>query len=163
MVIIINKEDEMPGKCQHHWGGEFKGCGYRMTRPREAILDVLAKTPEHLSAEDIYLAVHKFYPNIGLTTVYRNLELLADMGMVVKFEFGQGKAKYELADSYSKKGHHHHLVCKTCGKIIDYSDFMKDEVAFLNNTEKGLSEKYSFAISDHVIQFYGYCSRCKKD
>jgi len=148
--------------CQHHWGGEFKGCGYRMTKPRQAILDVLGKTAEHLSAEDIYLAVHKFYPNIGLTTVYRNLELLVEMGLVVRFDFGHGKAKYELGDQYSGKGHHHHLVCKECSQIIDYSDFMKDEVQFLKSTEKGLSKKYDFNITGHLIQFYGYCSKCKK-
>ena len=149
-------------RCQqHHWPGQFRGCGYRMTRPREAIMDVMGKTEEHLSAEDIYLAVHKFYPNIGLTTVYRNLELLVHMGMVVKFEFGHGKAKYELADKYSSKGHHHHLVCKKCSRVIDYSEFMKDEVAFLKNTEQGLSKKYDFEISDHIIQFQGLCSKCR--
>ncbi|MBU4333925.1 MAG: transcriptional repressor, partial [Candidatus Omnitrophica bacterium] len=71
--------------------GKFKCCGYRMTKPREAILDVLENTQEHLSAEDIYLAVHKFYPNIGLTTVYRNLEMLVNIEMIVKFDFGEGK------------------------------------------------------------------------
>ena len=152
----------MRRQCRRQWGGEFKGCGYRMTRPRQSILDVLGKTAEHLSAEDIYLSVYKFYPNIGLTTVYRNLELLVGMGLVVKFEFGHGKAKYELADQYSGKGHHHHLVCKKCSKIIDYSDFMKDEVQFLKRTEKGLSEKYDFQISDHLIQFYGYCDKCRE-
>ena len=152
----------MRRRCRHHWPGEFKGCGYRMTRPRQAILDVLGKTPEHLSAEDIYLAVHKFYPNIGLTTVYRNLELLVEMGLVVKFDFGHGRAKYELSDQYSSKGHHHHLVCKKCSKIIDYSDFMKDEVQFLKSTENGLSSKYDFQIKGHLIQFYGYCKKCQK-
>jgi len=149
-------------KCGHHWHGQFRGCGYRMTKPREAIMHVLGKTKEHLSAEDVYLRVHKFYPNIGLTTVYRNLELLVEMDMVVKFEFGHGKAKYELADQYSTKGHHHHLVCRKCSKIIDYSDFMKDEVKFLKSVEKGLSEKYDFEITDHLIQFCGYCNKCKK-
>lgn len=148
-------------KCGHHWHGEFRGCGYRMTKPREAIMDVLGKTKDHLSAEDIYLSVHKFYPNIGLTTVYRNLELMVEMGMVVKFEFGQGKAKYELADNYGTKGHHHHLVCLKCAKIIDYSDFMDDEVKFLKSVEKGLSKKYNFEINDHIIQFQGICRKCQ--
>jgi len=152
----------MKGHCQHHWKGELGGSGYRMTKPRQAILDVLGKTKEHLSAEDIYLSTHKFYSNIGLTTVYRNLELLVDMGLVVKFEFGHGKAKYELADPYSKKGHHHHLVCKNCSRIIDYSDFMKDEMQFLKSTEKGLSKNYDFQIVDHLIQFHGYCHKCRK-
>ena len=152
----------MRRQCQHQWGGQFRGCGYRMTRPRQAILDVLGKTAEHLSAEDIYLAVYKFYSNIGLTTVYRNLELLVEMGLVVKIDFGHDRAKYELADQYSGKGHHHHLVCKKCSQIIDYSDFMEDEVQFLKSTEKGLSRKYEFQITGHIIQFYGYCKKCRK-
>lgn len=142
--------------------GRFKCCGYRITKPREAILDVMSSTQDHLSAEDIYLAVHKFYPNIGLTTVYRNLEMLTNIGMIVKFDFGEGRSKYELSDQYSGKGHHHHLVCKECFKVIDYSDFMSDEVNFLKSTEKGLSEKYDFAITDHIIQFFGICKDCKK-
>ena len=152
----------MKKQNQQHWQGQLMGQGYRMTKPREAILAVLEKTIDHLSAEDIYLAVHKFYPNIGLTTIYRNLELLVEMGMVVKFEFGHGKAKYELADQYSKKEHHHHLVCKKCSRIFEYSDFMENEVDFLKSTEKGLSKKYDFQITEHLIQFYGYCNKCAK-
>ena len=147
---------------RQRWQGQFMGCGYRMTKPREAILGVMEKTKDHLSAEDIYLAVHKFYPNIGLTTIYRNLELLVEMGLIVKFEFGHGKAKYELADQYSKKEHHHHLVCKKCSRIFEYSDFMEKEGQFLKDTEKGLSKKYDFQITEHLIQFYGYCNKCVK-
>lgn len=153
------KQDRSGSRWMH---GKFKGCGYRMTKPREAILDVLANTEKHLSAENIYLTIHQFYPNIGLTTVYRNLEMLVDIGMIVKFDFGEGRAKYELSDQYSAKGHHHHLVCKECYKVIDYSDFMKDEVKFLKNTEKGLSEKYHFHITDHLIQFFGVCDECSE-
>ncbi len=142
--------------------GKFKCCGYRMTRPREAILGVMGSTQDHLSAEDIYMAVHKFYPNIGLTTVYRNLDMLVNLGIIVKFDFGEGKSKFELSEHYSGKGHHHHLVCKKCYKVIDYSDFMKDEVNFLKNTEIGLSQKYKFNITDHLIQFFGICEGCKK-
>lgn len=142
--------------------GEVRCCGYRMTKPRESILDVLGGTQEHLSAEDIYLAVHKFYPNIGLTTVYRNLEMLVGLGMVVKFDFGEGKAKYELSEQYGTKGHHHHLVCQKCYKVVDYSDFMKDEVEFLKKTENGLSKKYNFQIADHLIQFFGVCNECSQ-
>ena len=116
-----------------------------------------------LSAEDIYLAVHKFYSNIGLTTVYRNLEMLVNIGMVVKFDFGEGRSKYELSEQYNGKGHHHHLVCKKCFRVIDYSDFMQDEVKFLKSTVKGLSEKYNFNITDHLIQFLGICEKCEKE
>ncbi|MBD3272329.1 MAG: transcriptional repressor, partial [Elusimicrobia bacterium] len=52
------------------WRGWFRGCGYRITVPREAIMEVLKKEKKHLSAEDIYMAVHRDHPHIGLTTVY---------------------------------------------------------------------------------------------
>jgi len=144
------------------WHGRFKGEGYRITVPRQAILDVLSKTQEHLSAEDIYIAVHKFYPNVGLTTVYRTLELLAQMGIILKFEFGDGRARYELAEGPKGARHHHHLVCTNCGRVIDYTDFIDDEIELLSQIEKGLSEKFNFKITNHLIQFYGLCDECSK-
>jgi Fur family ferric uptake transcriptional regulator len=144
------------------WHGKFKGCGYRLTIPRRIILDVLSNTNEHLSAEEIYMKVHEVYPATGLTTVYRTLELLTRAGIVYKFDFGDGRARYELSDSPKGKGHHHHLVCTGCGRIIDYTDFIDDEIELLNRTEKGLSEKYHFKITNHLIQFYGLCEDCYK-
>ncbi|MGB3114427.1 MAG: Fur family transcriptional regulator, partial [Candidatus Omnitrophota bacterium] len=76
--------------------GRFRGHGYRLTMPRKAILEVLSKAEKHLSAEEVYLRVHKIYPNVGLTTVYRTLELLVQMGVIYKFDFGDGRARYEL-------------------------------------------------------------------
>ena len=144
------------------WHGRFRGCGYRMTVPREAILNVLSKTSKHLSAEDIYMAVHKSYPNVGLTTVYRTLEILVQMGLVFKVDFGDGRARYELSEGPEGERHHHHLVCTRCGRVIDYTDFIDEEVELLNQTEKWLSKKYNFEITNHLIQFYGQCDRCKK-
>ena len=144
------------------WHGRFRGCGYRMTVPRETILNVLSRTSKHLSAEDVYIAVHKVYPNVGLTTVYRTLELLVQMGLVFKFDFGDGRARYELSEGPKGERHHHHLVCTSCGRVVDYTDFIDEEVELLNQTEKGLSKKYSFDITNHLIQFYGLCGSCKK-
>ena len=143
------------------WHGKFKGCGYRLTAPRQAILNVLSTTSKHLSAEDVYLAVHKVYPAIGLTTVYRTLELLVQSGIIFKFDFGDGKARYELREGPKGIGHHHHLVCTGCGRIVDYTDFIDEEVELLKRTEKGLSKKYNFKITNHLIQFYGLCDKCK--
>jgi len=129
--------------------------------PRQAILEVLSNTEEHLSAEEIYLAVHKIYPNVGLTTVYRTLELLVDMGLVFKFDFGDKRARYELSQGPTSKKHHHHLVCTNCGRIIDYTDFIDEEKELLRRTEAGLSKKYNFKITNHLIQFYGLCEECQ--
>ena len=123
------------------WHGRFKGCGYKITVGREAILEVLSKANKHLSAEDIYLKVHSIYPAIGLTTVYRTLEILVDVGFVQKFDFGDGRARYELAESEKGENHHHHLVCTNCNRVIDYTDFIDQEVKLLNETERELSKK----------------------
>jgi Fur family ferric uptake transcriptional regulator len=143
------------------WQGRFSGCGYRFTVPRKAIFEVLSRSSKHLSAEDIYMEVHKDYPHVGLTTVYRTLELLIQMGLVVKSDFGDGRARYELAEGPKGVNHHHHLVCTGCGKAVDYTDFIDDEVELLERTEKGLSKKYNFTITNHLIQFYGLCEKCR--
>ena len=142
--------------------GKVKGCGYRMTLGREATLDVLSRAEEHLSAEDIYMRVHKIYPNIGLTSIYRTLDILTNIGLVNKFDFGQGRARYELAEGSNRSTHHHHLICTNCKRVVDYTDFIDDEIELLHKTEKGLSDKYNFAITNHLIQFYGLCDKCKK-
>ncbi|MBU4376632.1 MAG: transcriptional repressor [Candidatus Omnitrophica bacterium] len=144
------------------WHGRFRGCGYRITVGREAILDVLTRADKHLSAEDIYMKVHAIYPAVGLTTIYRTLEILVDLGLVFKFDFGDGRARYELAEGSKRSAHHHHLICTGCKRIIDYTDFIDDEIELLKQTEKGLSKKYNFMITNHLIQFYGLCEKCKK-
>jgi Fur family ferric uptake transcriptional regulator len=145
------------------WHGRFRGCGYRITAGREAILDVLMVADKHLSAEDIYKKVVSFCPAVGLTTIYRTLEILVNMGLVFKFDFGDGRSRYELIEGSKKSHHHHHLVCTKCNRIIDYTDFINDEIELLKKTEKGLSQKYNFDITSHIIQFYGVCGECNKN
>lgn len=147
---------------QGWWHGKMRGCGYRMTVGRDAILKVLTESDKHLSAEDIYREVHKTYSGIGLTSVYRTLELISNMGLVYKFDFGDGRSRYELVEG-SKIEHHHHLVCTECKKIINYTDFIDEELEFLKRAEKGLSKKYNFDIKNHIIQFYGLCDKCGKN
>jgi Fur family ferric uptake transcriptional regulator len=133
--------------------------GFRMTLPRRVILDSLSKTDDHLLAKDVYLRINKRHPDIGLTTVYRTLDLLVRMGLINKFEFGEGQSRYELAWEY--KNHHHHLVCLECGKIIDYHDFIEDEIKFFDRIQKSLSRKYRFKIDNHEVYFYGKCQECR--
>ena len=149
----------MPGGCPW-WNSRFAGRGYRLTVPRQAILNILNKSKEHLSAEDIYMAVHRVYPGIGLATVYRTLELLVRMGLVFKFDFGDGKSRYELSEGLNKN-HHHHLVCTGCGRIIDYSELVDEEIKVLKRIEKTISKKYNFEINSHQIHFLGLCAKCR--
>ncbi len=154
----------MPGRRGLGWGqGRLRGCGYRVTMPRQVILDTLSKTLKHLSAEEVYLAVRKVYPAIGLTTVYRTLEILVQMKIVSKFDFGDGRARYELIRESvdSDYFHHHHLVCTNCGRIVNYTDFINEEKEFLQKVERVLSEKYNFKITRHFIRFCGLCDKCR--
>lgn len=145
------------------WDGRLRKHCSRITIPRQAILDTLSKEKKHLSAEDVFFKVHKKYPDIGLTTVYRTLNLLAQIGLVVKFDFGDGKARYELSFGPEKKAHHHHLVCTRCNRVIDYNDFIDEEEKLFEKTEKALAEKYNFEITDHFVRFYGLCDKCKNE
>lgn len=133
-----------------------------MTEGRETVLGVMAgaKRGEHLSAEDIYMKAHQICPAVGLTSVYRTLDLLVQLSMVDKFDFGDGRARYELAEGSSGVKHHHHLVCTGCGAILEYDDFLEEELKLVKRTEEGLSKRYGFKITGHVVQFYGICKRC---
>ena len=143
------------------WHRGMYGRGHRLTMPRKAILEVLSNSDDHLSAEDIYMDVHRMYPAIGLTTVYRTLDLLVQMGVVFKFDFSDGRARYELLDHFSKKAHHHHLICSNCKTIIDYDDFLDEELDLIRKTEDALSKRHDFKIMGHTMQFYGLCRKCK--
>ena len=143
------------------WHESFRDRGYRITAPRQAVLNVLSGTSDHLSAEDVYFEIHKIHPNIGLTTVYRTLELFVQMGLASKFDFGDGRSRYELSDGPKGMRHHHHLVCTNCGRIIDYTDYIKEEMELLKQTEEALSRKFNFKITNHIIQFCGLCDKCR--
>ena len=140
--------------------GHLQKSGYRLTAPRQLIVDILATTTRHLSAEELYLRVYKSYPHIGIATVYRTLELLVRMGTVMKFEFGEHKSRYELACDFGDRRHHHHIICTNCGKIINYTDFLPEESDILRKTRTALTKKYQFEIKQHMVQFYGVCRTC---
>lgn len=148
----------MPGP--HRWRKRMEGHFCRWTMPREAILDLLSRTSRHLSAKEIYAALLKLYPGIGLTTVYRTLDLLERTGLIKKFNFGLGENRYEFASE--NKPHHHHLICTKCGQIIDYSDFADEELELVEKSAKHLADKYKFIVQDHNIEFYGLCQQCQK-
>jgi Fur family ferric uptake transcriptional regulator len=137
----------------------FKEYGYRLTVPRQAILAALSKASKHFSAEELYHAVHKKYPAIGMATVYRTLDLLCQIGLILKFEFGDGLSRYELAVGPDER-HHHHLVCTTCSRVIDFSELVEEETRVTKELEKVLAKKYTFKIDTHQIHFLGLCEKC---
>ncbi len=147
-----------PGRWQHR----LSGHGARWTAPRQAILDLLSQTSKHMSAKDVYAALHNLYPGIGLTTVYRTLDLLVRMGLLNKRSFGTGESRYEFR-SGKNEAHHHHLICIRCGKIIDYTDFLDEELELVKKTQAALAKKHNFKIMNHNSEFYGLCAECREN
>ncbi|ACL69347.1 Fur family transcriptional regulator [Halothermothrix orenii] len=127
---------------------------YKITSQRKDILKVLIKNKErHFSAEELYEEVKKINPDVGLATIYRNLEIFSELGITHQLDFDGNFKKYEL----SLERHHHHLICKNCGKIIEFNDDV------LEDFEKDLEKHYNFKIVDHQIKFYGICQDCKNE
>jgi len=155
MTNLLNKE------ISWHYNKLNKYC-CRLTKSREAILDILNNTGKHLNVEQIHKEALKISSNVGLSTIYRNLELLVRIGLVWKFDVGDNKARYEIAECQNE-GHHHHLICKKCNSIIDYSDSIDNEKDFIGKRKKHLSSKYNFKIENHCIDFFGVCSKCRKN
>jgi len=149
------------GKGPLWFCGELRGCGRRLTEPRELVLNIVDKSDAHLSAEDVFRAVRKVNRGIGLTTVYRTLDLLVKMNLLSRYDFGDGRARYERIRGTKEENHHHHLVCTSCNRVVNYRDFIDEEVELLKKTEKGLSAKFNFKIKDHLIQYYGLCEKCR--
>jgi Fur family ferric uptake transcriptional regulator len=128
---------------------------YKLTPQREATVRVLLENEEdHLSAEDVYLLVKDKAPEIGLATVYRTLELLSDLKIIHKLNFGDGVARYEFRADDAEH-HHHHLVCHHCGSV---DEILED---FLGPIEEKVVKDFDFHILDHRLIFYGICYRCK--
>lgn len=148
----------MPGR--HYWQHRFRENVSRWTLPREITLKLLNNSSRHMSAKEIYAALYSMYPGIGLTTVYRTLELLYRLGFVQKVSSGDGQSRYELK-SEDKKDHHHHLICTKCGRIVDYRDFVQEELELVKKTEETLANKHDFLILDHNIEFLGLCKNCR--
>lgn len=135
---------------------KFRERQYKLTPQRQTILQAFVENQEqHLSAEDVYGIVRQKSPDIGLATVYRTLELLSDLEVLQKMDFGDGRSRYEINES-STPHHHHHLICISCGKVKEFEDDL------LETLENAVARKSNFLIMDHQLKFYGYCQECQE-
>lgn len=128
---------------------------YKLTPQRQVILRAfLDNTEKHLSADDVYNIIRKTHPEVGLATVYRTLDLLAELSILQKMDFGDGRSRYEFAEE--EIHHHHHLICVSCGRVIEFEDDLMESL------EAMISRKCGFKILDHEVKFYGRCDECQK-
>lgn len=129
---------------------------YKLTPQREATVRVLLEREEdHLSAEEIYLLVKEKAPEIGLATVYRTLELLSELKIVDKINFGDGVSRYDLRKEGAEH-FHHHLVCTECGSVEEIVEDLLEDV------EKIIESDWGFQVKDHRLTFHGLCKQCQE-
>jgi Fur family ferric uptake transcriptional regulator len=125
---------------------------FRMTTQRQIILEELAKVTSHPTASELYDMVRKRLPRIGLGTVYRNLELMADNGMILKLEVGGTQKRFDATT-----GNHYHIRCSHCGKVDDI------DIPVINELIVSAAKASSYRILGHHVEFSGICPSCKKN
>ena len=121
----------------------------KYSRQREAIKAYLASTKEHPTADTVYMNIRSTYPNISLGTVYRNLNLLADQGEILKLNCQDGCDRF---DGNPKQ--HYHFLCKSCGRVLDIE---MDSIEHINTIA---GAKFGGKVDGHVTFFYGQCPDC---
>lgn len=134
---------------------QLRTKGYKLTPQRAATVRVLLENEkDHLSAEDVYMLLKRSNPDIGLATVYRSLELLSELHVVEKVNFGDGATRYDLR-SNDQEHHHHHLICTECGTVEEIMD------DWLLPMENRIAKEFGFKVLDHRLDFHGICKACK--
>ena len=125
----------------------------KFTIQREAILETLYNSDEHLTPESLHNLIQETYPElkIGIATIYRTLSLLEESSIVTSLSFGSQGKKYELG----AKDHHDHMICTKCNNIIEFVD---EEI---EQRQHKICESFDFQMLDHSMQIYGICKECQ--
>lgn len=121
----------------------------RLTNQRQVILEELRKVKSHPTASEVYDMVRKRLPRIGLGTVYRNLELLADCGIIKKLEIGGEQKRFD-----GEPHPHYHVRCNFCGRVDDIN------ISQLDSLDKKAASCCEYQILGHHIEFTGICADC---
>lgn len=128
---------------------KLKTTGVRMTPQRHAILSFLVDTTMHPSVDEIYKALADRFPNMSVATVYNNLKVFIDTGLVKEMTYGDGASRFDADLS-----EHYHAICESCGKIVDFSYPRLDEI------EHAAKAKTNFKVKGHRMEVYGICGEC---
>ncbi|MEQ6378541.1 peroxide-responsive transcriptional repressor PerR [Bacillaceae bacterium S4-13-58] len=130
----------------------LKDSGVRITPQRHAVLEFLANSMTHPTADDIYKALEGKFPNMSVATVYNNLRVFREIGLVKELTYGDSSSRFDFNTS-----EHYHIICDECGKIVDFHYPSLEEVESLAEQVTG------FEVRDHRLEIYGTCASCKSE
>ncbi|QST00557.1 peroxide-responsive transcriptional repressor PerR [Pontibacillus sp. ALD_SL1] len=128
----------------------LKDSGVRITPQRHAVLEFLIDSMSHPTADEIYKALESKFPNMSVATVYNNLRVFREIGLVRELTYGDSSSRFDCNTS-----EHYHAICNNCGKIVDFHYPSLDEVESLAEQVTG------FDVSNHRMEVYGICEECK--
>ena len=128
----------------------LKESGVRITPQRHAVLEYLLNSMVHPTADEIYKALEDKFPNMSVATVYNNLRVLREIGLVRELTYGDSSSRFDCDMS-----DHYHVICDSCGKIVDFHYPQLDEV------EQLAQHVTNFDVTHHRMEIYGLCKECK--
>ncbi|KMM35931.1 MULTISPECIES: peroxide-responsive transcriptional repressor PerR [Bacillales] len=129
----------------------MKNSGVRITPQRHAILEHLIQSMSHPTADEIYKSLEGKFPNMSVATVYNNLRVFKEIGLVKELTYGDSSSRFDCVTT-----DHYHIICDDCGKIVDFHYPGLDEVETLAEQVTG------FRVGDHRMEIYGKCPDCQK-
>jgi len=127
----------------------LKSTGVRITPQRHAILEFLIQSMIHPTADEIYRALEDKFPNMSVATVYNNLRVFRESGLVKQLTYGDSSSRFDFVTN-----EHYHIICDSCGKIVDFHYPGLDEV------EQLASHVTGFQVNSHRLEIYGSCPTC---
>ncbi len=148
----MSEDNSILEKVIARFKDELVERGLRKTPERFAILREIYTMGGHLDAEDLFLHMQKQNYRVSRATVYNTLDLLVDVDLVKKQQFGNNITLYEKSLGYRQ---HDHLICTQCGKVIEFCD------PRIQQTKSMVEEMINFEISYHSLNIYGRCENCR--
>jgi Fur family ferric uptake transcriptional regulator len=127
--------------------------GLRNTRQREVLTEILFGSEQHFSLDELLTLAREKDDGIGYATVYRTLKLLTELGLAHERHFSDGQTRYEASDGL----HHDHLICTTCGEIVEFEEDRIEEL------QEQVAARYGYRLTHHRMELYGLCARCQRE
>lgn len=127
----------------------LKTASVRITPQRHAILEYLIQCMTHPTADDIYKALEGKFPNMSVATVYNNLRVFREAGLVKELTYGDAASRFDFVTN-----DHYHMICECCGKIVDF------HYPALSEVEQFASQVTGFKVNSHRLEVYGTCPDC---
>lgn len=151
MVLTKQKGVKGMGATVEQALEQLKSTGVRMTPQRHAILSFLMDSMIHPTADEIYKALSPAFPSMSVATIYNNLRLFVEAGLVRELTYGDDSSRFDadLSD-------HYHAICRQCGTIVDF------DYPSLTDVEQTASKETGFKVEGHRMEIYGLCGDCAK-